>query len=380
MNKIFTSSLVNRDVHLLINIPKDLLTKVEIKWIDWITNYYRSYNVAPTIERFESEFSDFLPAKSPDPLADVYLQDIAFRRNSIVRDTLIKNSKSISDGVDPYNDLQELVKKLRIPTAEVVNAGDYDVLSFADRQITFNTGFSSIDDNGGGITQGDLCYLFGRPGSVKTTLLIDFIVRWSLLGHKVTVISNEINYQDITYKIYAQMAGIDVTKKRSGQLEENDIKRLNAVRLMLNNNRNLNIVKRPVHRVTEVEGLLSDDTDLLCIDGVYFMSYSGSSSSDWKELTEVSRMLKQIATRRKIGVVGVIQANRSAENGTGLSSAAGTDAFTQDSDLLLGINPSGFFKGGRQILITSNKNRNGSPFSCVVNVSFPIVSLWENEQ
>ena len=131
--------------------------------------------------------------------------------------------------------------------------------------------------------------------------------------------------------------------------------------------------------VTEVQGLLSDETDILCIDGVYFMSYSGTSSSDWKELTEVSRMLKQIATKRKIGVVGVIQANRSAENTTGLGSAAGTDAFTQDSDLLLGVNPSGFFNGGRTMNVISNKNRNGSPIATTINVSFPVVRLWENE-
>lgn len=379
MNKLFTSSLASRDVHLLINIPKELLTKVETKWIEWINNYYRMYNVAPTLERFESEFNDFLAIKSPDPLHDVYKQDIAFRRNSIVRETLIKNSKAISEGLDPYDDLDKLVRDLRIPTTEIVSAGDYDVLSFADRQITFNTGFKTIDDNCGGITQGDLCYLFGRPGSGKTTLLIDFIVRWSLLGHNVTVISNEIRYEDIAYKIYSQIAGIDTTKKRSGTLDDNDMKRLHAVRLMFNKNRNLNIVKRPVHRVTEVEGLLSDETDILCIDGVYFMSYSGTSSSDWKELTEVSRMLKQIATKRKIGVVGVIQANRSAENATGLGSAAGTDAFTQDSDLLLGVNPSGFFNGGRMMNVISNKNRNGSPIATTINVSFPVVRLWENE-
>jgi len=379
MNKLFTSSLVDGDVHLLLNVPRDLLTKVELKWNEWITNYYRTYGVSPTLERFEKEFSDFLAVKSADPLHDVYMQDIGFRRNSIVRETLISKSKSISEGVDPYNDLTELVKKLSIPTSEIVNAGDYDISSFISRQITFDTGFPTIDSNGGGISKGDLCYIFGRPGSGKTTLLLDLIVRWSLLGHKVTVISNEIRYEDITFKIYSQMAGVDTTKKRSSSLNENDMKRLSAVRMFLNENRNLNIVKRPVHRVTEVEGLLSEDTDILCIDGVYFMSYTGNSSSDWKELTEVSRLLKQIATKKNIGVVGVIQANRSAENATNLGSAAGTDAFTQDSDLLLGVNPSGFFNGGRQVTITSNKNRNGQPFATTVNVTFPIVRLWEND-
>ena len=379
MNKLFTSSLAERDIHLLINIPGELLTKVETKWNEWIMNYYRTYNVAPTLERFESEFNDFLSVKSPDPLHDVYLQEVAFRRNSIVRAALIEQSRAISEGLDPYDKLKDLVEKLKIPTAEIINAGDYDVLSFADRQVTFNTGFKTIDTNCGGITQGDLCYLFGRPGSGKTTLLIDFIVRWALLGKRVTVISNEIRYEDITYKIYSQMAGIDTTKKRSGLLNDEDMKRLNVVRLMLNANRNLNIIKRPIHRVTEVEGLLNDDTEILCIDGVYFMSYSGKSSSDWQELTEVSRTLKQIANKRKIAVIGVIQANRSAENATGLGSAAGTDAFTQDSDLLLGVNPCGFIKDGRQINLVSNKNRNGSPISTVINVSFPVVRLWEVE-
>ena len=42
----------------------------------------------------------------------------------------------------------------------------------------------------------------------NTTLLLSMIVKWILDGTHVVVISNEIRYEDIIFKLYAQMVGV----------------------------------------------------------------------------------------------------------------------------------------------------------------------------
>ena len=67
MNRLFTKSLASGDVGYLITMPNNILTKPEKKWLDFVKDYTAKYNVPPTVERLESEFSDYMPVYTVDP-------------------------------------------------------------------------------------------------------------------------------------------------------------------------------------------------------------------------------------------------------------------------------------------------------------------------
>lgn len=361
------------DADFLLQVTPQLQTKQEIKWFAWIASYLQTHGTPPTLDRFCLEFTDFIPIETKDPLQDVFFLEIGSRRNSIVREWIIANTENLREGQDPYADLLKMLEKLDVAGVESVNAGDIDLSLFTEKVVMFNTGFKTIDNESGGLSKGDLMYIFGRPGCGKTSTLFSMIVSWVLTGKYVVVISNEIRYEDVLYKLYSQMAGIDQSAKRKNTITEADKKRLLIVKNLLAANKNLRIIKKPVHNVKQISSFIEDDTDIVAIDGAYLMS----KSPDWKDLTEVSNALRGISNNHGVAIVGVIQANRSAAEKTGLESVAGSDSFTQDADILLGVNNAGAIVGGRTVNILSAKNRHGIPLQFSVNFKLPILYSWE---
>jgi len=373
MNRLIGKSLEISVLDYILQIPPTMQTKQEIKWVSWIRNYFNDFGSPPTIERFCNEFTDFVFVESKDPIADVFAMEIGLRRNTIMREWVIANTEELKDGKDPYNKLVEVIGKLQVPSRQIVSAENYDVSSFFDSVTMYKTGFKSLDENSGGIGKGDLVYIFGRPGSGKTTLLLSMIVKWILDGTNVVVISNEIRYEDIVFKLYAQMVGVDISAKRRNALTEIDKKKLLVAKHFLQINKNLRVVKGAISDVSQVSNFIDEKTEILAIDGAYLMS----KSPDWKDLTSVSNTLRTISNNSGIAIVGVIQANRGATEKTGLDNVAGSDSFTQDADIILGVNPAGLITGGRSVNILSSKNRHGVPVQFSLNVTLPIVNMWE---
>lgn len=380
MNKLFTKSLGEGNVGYLVTMPDNVLTKPEKKWLKFVREYLIEFNTPPTVERMEKEFSDFIPVHTVDPLGDVYNQEIGQRRNTLVREFLIKEQGNLQDGADPYKAIVELTKNLAVPTTQIVDASEFDISEYSRLAKRHGFGFEYIDEITGGMTEGDLVYLFGRPGSGKTSVLVNWIVKWSLQGLNVMVISNEIRYNDLMFKIHASIAGVDQSAKRRGTLSDADLKMIRAAQNYLSVKKNLSVVTHPVTNVGDITALLGErKVDILCIDGVYLMSPTGRPSSDWKDLAEVSRALKQIANNHSISIVGVIQGSRVNENGLTAAGVAGTDAFLQDADILFGVQKNSAAPGERTVDFECVKNRAGVPGSVTLTMTYPVFSVWEND-
>lgn len=373
MNKLLTKSLQEGNIDFVLQIPPNLLSRQETKWFVWCKEYFQKFGVAPSLERFCNEFSDFVEILTIDPLEDVYENEVASRRNSMIRDWILSKSDEIRSGKDPYAELKQFVDSLSIPSSEIIDGGNVDLSLFTEKSITYKTGFQTIDERAGGFSRGDLVYIFGRPGSGKTSLLISLVCTWITQGINVTLISNEIRYDDILFRVYAQIAGVDISGKRGGTLTSTDVKRLLIAKNFLVAHRNLTVVKHPVKDVNTLTSFISKETQVLAIDGAYLMS----KSPDWKDLTNVSNTLKNISNSYGITIVGVIQANRAAAEKTNLENVAGSDSFTQDADIIIGVNPAGLIEGGRIVNLLSSKNRHGIPVDCALNITFPIVRMWE---
>jgi len=137
-----------------------------------------------------------------------------------------------------------------------------------------------------------------------------------------------------------------------------------------------------VRKPSEVVALIQEHKpDIVCIDGAYLMSMSGSATVEWEEIAAVSRELKMIANTYEIPIVGVIQANRSASEKqvVGGENIAGSDAFFQDPDIVFSVRSVVGGSAGltKQVSMATTKNRHGVFASIQVEYDFIAMTLKE---
>lgn len=386
MNKLITRSLENGTLNFLTKVPKTLLNKTEIKWVDWIREYSLRFGVPPTLERFQDEFiSSFVSVESADPLADVFEQEVTEKKNMYVRNYIQQHQEELRNGADPTGMLDELNRSIYVDMTDSVDSGEFDRDEYLLPVGKFFTGVSILDEATGGINDGDLVYIVGRPQDGKTTFLLHLIARWFWEGKTVLVVSNEIPWRDMLFKIDSILAGIPVSERRSGKFTEESKLKLKLLQYLAKRLPNKIIVpKHPVRTSIEIQSLMRlYKPDIVCIDGAYLMSNNPAPEAlgDWKELAAVSRDLKQTANTLETPIIGVVQANRGAAETDKVAghNIAGSDAFFQDPDIVLSVRQVEATTTGleKSVKISTTKNRHGVMATSNIILDFQNMTLKE---
>lgn len=368
MNKLITKSLSDGKLNFLTKIPDTLLNSTEKKWVSWIQDYALRFGVPPTLSRFQDEFvSSFVEVASDDPLADVFEQEVKEKKNAFVRIYIQKHQEELRDGIDPSLMLEELNRSLYVDMSDSTDTQEFDRSEYFAPVGKFFTGVSILDDATGGINDGDLVYIVGRPQDGKTTLLLHLIARWFWEGKNVLVISNEIPWRDMIFKVESILAGIPVGERRSGKFTEASKEKLKFLQYITKVIPNKIVIpRRPVRTSIEVQNLMRlHKPDVVCIDGAYLMSNNTAPEAigDWKELAAVSRDLKQTANILETPIIGVVQANRGASESDKVAghNIAGSDAFFQDPDIVISVRQVEATNSGmdKMVNVSTTKNRHG---------------------
>jgi predicted ATP-dependent serine protease len=384
MYALITESLKRKQIKFLGRFTRDFLSKTESTWLQWIFDYNIKYGQPPSLDRFCNEFSaSFVQVDSVDPLADLFEQTVTEKKNWIVRQYIQSHAEELREGADPSALIEDLHKKISLSQEDVFDSKDFDVSLYFEEVVRIFTGIETVDFATGGINDGDLVYVVGRPQDGKTTFLLHMIARWFWEGKNILVISNEIPALDMSFKIDAILTGVPVGEKRSGKFQEQSKEKLRFLRYLKSVAPNrLIIPNHPVRKPSAVLALIQEHKpDIVCIDGVYLMSTTNSPSVEWTELAAVSRELKMIANQAGTPVIGVIQANRGASEKqiVGGENIAGTDAFFQDPDIVLSLRHVLNSGNNRQktVTLSTTKNRHGYFATCEVNYDFETMTLRE---
>ena len=341
MNKLITSSLLEGNVNYLTRFNLKLLNIIEIRYIDWIADYVSRYSKPPTLARFKTEFSTFVEIKSKEPLADLFQQEIVKKKNLYFRQKVMELEEELVKGSDPTDLVKHLNEIFTITVADVISNKTYDRATYFEKKESLPFFVPFLDRFLGGISPGDLVFITGRPGSNKTTFCEQMISLWALVGYKILYVTNENAPQEIMPKLDAFQSGFNPINYRYGTWTDEDKLRVDAsIYLQGTVEGAIEIVRDPVTQTKEIEALIkSIEPDIVIVDGTYLMSESGHLTGDWKVLQEVSRNLKRIARRTRTGILGIIQAARTAENTkVERDMLAGTDAFLQDADSIISAN------------------------------------------
>lgn len=96
-----------------------------------------------------------------------------------------------------------------------------------------STGFSTLDELTNGLQEGELILLASRPGMGKTALALNIASRTALSGSTVYVHSAGFPPAHVALHLIAMEARVDMDRVRTGQLEDEDWRRISqAIRML----------------------------------------------------------------------------------------------------------------------------------------------------
>jgi replicative DNA helicase len=234
------------------------------------------------------------------------------------------------------------------------------------------TGFHDLDKMTAGLHPGDLYIVAARPGMGKTSFVLNLAAQLAeprrvqreggeteeVLGTGVVFFSLEMPREQLASRLLASDARIDVSKLRSGRIENDDwikltesASRLGYLPLWLDDTPAISLldVRARVRRLqAEIERRGSDGPKatklgLVAIDYLQLMSGRPGVQSREQEISELSRGLKQLAKEMGVAVIALSQLNRSVETRNTsnkrpqLSDLRESGAIEQDADMIMFI-------------------------------------------
>ncbi|MBX7101587.1 MAG: replicative DNA helicase [Myxococcaceae bacterium] len=210
-----------------------------------------------------------------------------------------------------------------------------------------STGYVDLDAQLTGLHGGELIVLAARPGIGKTSLAMNMALHAARNEKRaVAVFSLEMPSTQLTQRLLASAARIDMRKLRNGRLSENDMGKLSEAAnelfttpLYVDDSGALSSfdLRAKARRLKQRD----DSLGLIVIDYLQLMHQKGQVESRQLEVAEISRALKQLAKELNVPIIALSQLNRKVEERKGgkpmLSDLRESGAIEQDADVVMFI-------------------------------------------
>lgn len=236
----------------------------------------------------------------------------------------------------------------------------------SDRR-TILTPWSAVDRLLGGLHPGRMYIFGGRPGAGKSTAALVAAVHAARLGHETLVCSREMPSVDVTGRILARGAGVDVSTINARRLSTVDRQKIDAYVSEIGDlaltvdakPRNLAGIKSLARAHKHRHGL-----DVLVVD--YLQLVHTDARSREQEVAQVSIQLKRLALELGCVVLLPAQLNREslkrADQKPTMADLRDSGQIEQDADVVILLHrpkvpESGEYTG--EILFIVDKNRHG---------------------
>jgi len=205
------------------------------------------------------------------------------------------------------------------------------------------SGYSRLDEMTGGFQPGDFVVLAARPSMGKTALAMCLARNAAAIGKPVGVISLEMSAEQLTLRLLAIAARVNLSAVRSGVMSSQDWLQLTNAAAQLAAYK-LFIDDTPLQTIldvrTKARKLKAEaDVQLLIIDYLQLLHSVRKHESRHQEVSEISRFLKALAKELGIPVIALSQLSRAVESRVDkrpmLSDLRDSGAIEQDADLIL---------------------------------------------
>jgi replicative DNA helicase len=237
------------------------------------------------------------------------------------------------------------------------------------------THFTDLDKVVSGFNPSNLMILAARPAMGKTALALNIAENICFKGKKdVGIFSLEMTAEQLLHRIICSQSEVESEKIKTGSLNGSEYQRIVSV---VNNMQKHNMVidDQPGLKITDLKARARRmkeiyDIKFLIIDYLQLLSGSGnlrSMENRQNEISEISRMLKNLARELNIPILCLSQLSRKVEERQGhrpmMSDLRESGSIEQDSDLVFFLLRREYYdpydKPGQAELIIA-KNRHGA--------------------
>lgn len=327
---------------------------------DFIIDFYGQYGKVPGRDALRMEYPNYKLLKVPETVqyccdqitkshkrAEVYQLTADISEATMAEDP----DKALSLMTESYKILEQVVKTTDAELIEHWPERMERWQTLAEREgtlIGIPTGFKFIDDVTGGLQPEQFIVLIGPDKSGKSSIAMRMAISANDFGAKVMLESFEMSNREQEARHDAIRGGFNPNQLLWGQATGPEKQRLEKALRRAENNSPFLLVHDMGSR--SLSGMIAkaqqNKPDLLIIDGVYLMDAempdfeAGSTST--VPLSKISRACKYLAQELKIPIFVTTQAlrgNWSVKQGLTSRAVGYTSAFSQDCDVMLGIEP-----------------------------------------
>lgn len=199
------------------------------------------------------------------------------------------------------------------------------------------TGVPGLDDAlGGGIMLGEMVVFAARPGHGKTAVALQCGHHWTLIGHPVLMISQEMTIKALGKRLLQFLSPMyeHQWKENTAELRD-DLKKHSDKRQPFYIAQS---VSNSTSAVALIEKMVSEKA-VKCIIVDYAQILKGVGKTRYEEITQTSEALRIIATKCNIVMLAVCQLGRQIEQREHfipkLSDIKESGAFEQDADIIV---------------------------------------------
>lgn len=320
--KIFSSMIALQEE----KTPIDLTT---------ITSYLKKKNELNEVGGVEylTEVLNFVPTASN---VDYYIQTV--EENAVLRKLIetaneiategYRNDESINEILDSSEKkILNIVKKRKssefrsIKEVLAKTQSDLERLSEFKNEITgLATGWYDLDKLTTGLHPNEFIIIAARPAMGKTAFALNLATHAAMTQNKSVAIFNlEMSAEQLAMRILSSLGQIEGFKLRTGNLMNNDWKRINEAISQLSNT-NLVIDDTPGITIGEIRAkcrrLASSEKGLALVVIDYLQLISGGKNygaNRQQEVSDISRSLKTLAMELNVPIIALSQLSRSVE-------------------------------------------------------------------
>lgn len=207
------------------------------------------------------------------------------------------------------------------------------------------TGFNDLDKLTSGLQKSDLILVAARPSMGKTAFTLNIAAYVGLHGGRVAFFSLEMSKEQLMQRMLCSEGGLDASKLRNGELNEQEwnslvsvADKLSRVPIFIDDTAGITVTElRSKARRLEAEYGL----DLIVIDYLQLMQGRPNKNGDnrQQEISEISRSLKALARELNVPVIALSQLSRSVESRQikrpMLSDLRESGSLEQDADIVM---------------------------------------------
>ena len=289
----------------------------EIGGVEYLTEVLNFVPTASNIDYYIKNVEDAsILRKLIETATDIASE--GYRTDESVNEILDNSEKKILNIVknrktSEFRSIKDILQKTQ---------SDLERLSEHKGEITgLATGWYDIDKLTTGLHPNELIIIAARPAMGKTVFALNLATHAAMTQDKSVALFNlEMSAEQLAMRIISSLGQIDGFKLRTGNLMNNDWKRINEAISQLSNT-NLVMDDTPGITIGEIRAkcrrLASSEKGLGLVIIDYLQLISGGKNygaNRQQEVSDISRSLKTLAMELQVPVIALSQLSRSVES------------------------------------------------------------------